>query len=427
MRIRVVISLCGWMFVALTVAGCRAESPTPTETPIHTETPAPENLDSMRLPEGCPPQCSELSGNGIDLSHRDLSGADFTGAFLGEANLSGANLSGANLERAYLIGADLTDADLSNANLTDANLLEANLANADFENSKMVGANLSGTILKGANLNYADLTVASLGNADLQNATLRGALLYTDLREADLRGADLSGADLSGAYLVSAIYDEKTSWPDDFNPEENGAIFVGDALSMTPLVSAATSVPLSSTLSPIPNSYSPGAIGDYVITEITINEPNRFISFSIRYTLVEVEDNRYRITGEIVDGIPPENFSIIPDEWTNLSDLPAGYDRRSIGETWTESKIAGIEQEVSVHRLENETVEVGESSFEAIVLEITPIDQSMRWKLIQYLSYEVPITPIIRTDQIIWEIGPRGGPIYSNYTSSIIEIGRASK
>jgi len=414
-----------WPIVVLTIIASilACELPPPSPTPISGLTPSP----TWQLPEGCPPKCSEASLNRANLSKINLSGADLKGAFLSEANLNGANLSGANLEGAWLGNADLTDADLSNANLNNTNLLEANLANADLENSTMVGANLSGTILKGANLNGANLTVASLEIADLQNATLRGALLGADLRQADLRGADLSGADLGNAYLVDAIYNEKTVWPDDFNPEVAGAIFEGGTPVKTPFPSTATPTPLPLTLSPIPHSYSPGAIGDYIITEITINEPNRLVSFSIKHTLVEVEDNRFRIKEEIVEGNPPENYynSATPEIWINLSDIPTAYDRRNIGETWTESDMKG--QEISVRRLQNETVEIGDRSFEAIVVEITPIAESMQWKLTQYLSYEVPITPIIRTDQVSWEIGPSGGRIYSNYSQIIIEIGRASK
>jgi hypothetical protein len=61
--------------------------------------------------------------------------------------------------------------------------------------------------------------------ADLQDADLSGA----DLKGADLRGIDLEGADLSGAdmrkaivftteQLKSAIIDERTKLPEDFEP-----------------------------------------------------------------------------------------------------------------------------------------------------------------------------------------------------------------
>jgi len=177
----------------------------------------------------------------------------------------------------------------------------------------------------------------------------------------------------------------------------------------------------------MPNSYSPGAIGDYTITKITINEPSRLLSFSIKNTLAEIEANKYRVTAEVVDGNPPAGFRLPPESWINLSDLPTGYDRRDLGETWIESNFIGSGQEVMVHRLPNESVEIGDNLFDAIVVEIVPTDESQHWKFIEHLAYDAPITPIIRTLQISWEIGPSGGNIMSNVTQDIIEIGRAAK
>ena len=189
---------------------------------------------------------------------------------------------------------------------------------------------------------------------------------------------------------------------------------------------AVTPVPTETPTAEEPESisYSPGAIGDYVISKITVNEPNRVVSFSSKYTVVELEDDRYQITEEIVDGIPPEGYQITSDLWINLADIPIAYGNRTIGETWTENMRG---QAVMVRRLENEILEIGDSSFEVIVVEITPMDPSMRWMLIKYLSYEVPITPFISTRRITWEIDPSGEQVISNYDSSIIEIGRASK
>jgi hypothetical protein len=174
---------------------------------------------------------------------------------------------------------------------------------------------------------------------------------------------------------------------------------------------------------PESTSYSPGSIGDYVISKITVNEPNRVVSFSTKYTVVDLEEDRYQITEEIVDGTPPEGYQISSDLWINLSDIPTAYGNRDIGETWTESMMG---QGVSVRRLENAMLEIGDSSFEAIVVEITPMDPAMRWRLIRYLSYEVPITPFVSTHRITWEMDPGGGQIVSNYDSNVIEIGRAS-
>jgi uncharacterized protein YjbI with pentapeptide repeats len=97
----------------------------------------------------------------------------------------------------WLFGADLSWAYLRGANLASANLGSANLL---------------GTSLNGANLSKANLMGACLNGADLRGADLRGASLHWVLLEK----ANLSGV----------RYDEKTRWPDGFNPKAAEAIFV---------------------------------------------------------------------------------------------------------------------------------------------------------------------------------------------------------
>ena len=73
--------------------------------------------------------------------------------------------------------------------------------------------------LRGARLGDAVLWSADLRGADLTGADLRGA----NLQGADLRSAVLSGADFTDARVHGATYDEKTLWPDGFDPEAAGA------------------------------------------------------------------------------------------------------------------------------------------------------------------------------------------------------------
>lgn len=87
------------------------------------------------------------------------------------------------------------------------NFNKEDLRDADFEGADLQGAMFLNAELHGANLSYADLRLAQLGGADLRQANLRGARLR-------------------GAYLLDAIYDRDTQWPDDFNPAAHGAVFV---------------------------------------------------------------------------------------------------------------------------------------------------------------------------------------------------------
>ena len=136
-----------------------------------------------------------------------------------EGTLSRANLKGYDLQDHYL-----PEADLTKANLTGANLAKANLEGADLTRATLEGAVLTEVKLKGAILIKADLSGANLSGANLNGANLSGA----SLRGANLIGANLSGTNLSGANrplakLPEAIYDNKTKWPDGFDPVSAGA------------------------------------------------------------------------------------------------------------------------------------------------------------------------------------------------------------
>ena len=114
--------------------------------------------------------------------------ADFLLAKLLHATLTDARMSGADLGRARLIGANLSGADLSKADLMGANLCNANLSRANLSEARLIFSYLMGSNLSEANLNN------------------------TDLREAK--------------------YDQKTIWPDGFDPVAAGAIFYKTELNL---------------------------------------------------------------------------------------------------------------------------------------------------------------------------------------------------
>lgn len=107
----------------------------------------------------------------------------------------------------------------------ETNFLLAKLLHATLTNARMSGADLGRARLIGADLSGADLSKADLIGANLCKANLSG----TNLSEARLifsylMGANLSRANLSNADLREAKYDQKTIWPDGFDPKEAGAI-----------------------------------------------------------------------------------------------------------------------------------------------------------------------------------------------------------
>ena len=116
-----------------------------------------------------------------------------------------------------LKGIDLSGRDLSGLYLRACNLLRANLK----------GANLKGANLNGAYLAWAYLGEATLEGADLRDADLAGAgLTGADFSVANLCGANLTRADLTGVELAGARYDFRTVWPEEFEPQDRGAVRV---------------------------------------------------------------------------------------------------------------------------------------------------------------------------------------------------------
>lgn len=137
-----------------------------------------ENLRFVRDRAGI--EVVERPFQGIDLRGQVLSGLQLEGADFEQARLGEAFLFTTNLASATLDGADLRDADLTLTVLRDATLRNTRLGRANF---------------------YL---------ADVEKA---------DFSLADLRGADLSSATgLGSALLDSTCYDDKTRWPNTFDP-----------------------------------------------------------------------------------------------------------------------------------------------------------------------------------------------------------------
>jgi hypothetical protein len=86
---------------------------------------------------------------------------------------------------------------------------EVDFFEADFSKASLRGAFLHKVVFFKATLKECTLRDADLSEANLQNADLSGT---------DLRGANLKGADLTGANLKGAKADDKTIWPEGFDP-----------------------------------------------------------------------------------------------------------------------------------------------------------------------------------------------------------------
>ena len=156
---------------------------------------------------------------GSDLSSQDLRGADLYQAELTQADLSNSDLRGADIRNARL------SARLRSANLAGADMIGTTLEGADASDAVFDGADMARTSLKDAVLVRASMIGVRLVGSQIERTDLRGA----DLRNADLShawfiGADLRGADLTGVRMTEARYDERTKWPEGFDPTVYGAV-----------------------------------------------------------------------------------------------------------------------------------------------------------------------------------------------------------
>lgn len=126
----------------------------------------------------------------------------------------------------FTSGSDLGELNLPGANLDGATMYQVRMAGSNLEGASMKECQIWSADLKLCNFNDADLSGASMGSSDCRGASFVNA----NLAGARLQGTRLEGADLTGATLdaeaVRAVYDPRTKWPANFDPEASGCVFV---------------------------------------------------------------------------------------------------------------------------------------------------------------------------------------------------------
>ena len=149
---------------------------------------------------------------------------------LSSFNAKAIVINGCTIEpNTVCIGTNLTGVDLSSANLSGAGLFGVKLRNASLYNANLSGAWIEGADLRGADLRNANLenvgiSVSNMAFADLSGTSLTGAIFLSTY----LVGANLQSETLFAADLRSAIYNDQTLFPADFDPVAAGMI-IGDA------------------------------------------------------------------------------------------------------------------------------------------------------------------------------------------------------
>lgn len=106
--------------------------------------------------------------------------------------------------------------------LREANFISTNLKSANFKWANLIFTNLTKANLKEANLEWTNFKLANFRNANLEGANLKRAILiYTNLIGANLKKANLTDASLKGA-----IYNDDTTLPEGFDPQNAGMVHI---------------------------------------------------------------------------------------------------------------------------------------------------------------------------------------------------------
>ncbi len=124
-------------------------------------------------------------------------------------------------------GGDRSDLDAALRALGDANV---STEPVDLSGVDLSGAALQRLRFKGANFSSADLSDADFFGTDVSeaymaDAKLKGATLVSaNFIAANLTGADLSDCFVQNTSFAKALYDQETKWPEDFDPDAEGAV-----------------------------------------------------------------------------------------------------------------------------------------------------------------------------------------------------------
>lgn len=196
-------------------------------------------------------------------AEKDFHDQDLKGKSFAEATLKGANFSEAVLQNCDFSKADLRGANFRGADVR-SNMNGANARGADFREATLnvyaEGADFSEANFEGCDMKNVNPFMAKFRGANLKKTKGWGNMSHSDLSKADIRGANLRGMWITPGdvpRLTAAIYDEDTSWPDNFDPKPSGAI-----LSEAPKAEAEENTEVKQKKKPSTDDENPKAKGD---------------------------------------------------------------------------------------------------------------------------------------------------------------------
>ena len=159
---------------------------------------------------------------GKDYHDKGLSGKDFS-----KAKLDGANFSDATLKGVNFVGAGLKKAIFKGATIEGGNFCDADLTGTDMRDTvgaicsmrtNFAGANFEGTT-------FGPSMWSKCPGANFKKAIIGGIFDIVDFSNANFCGASLRSMSAGKKVIFKgAIYDDDTSFPDAFDPEDAGMV-----------------------------------------------------------------------------------------------------------------------------------------------------------------------------------------------------------
>ena len=124
------------------------------------------------------------------------------------------NYSNKNLDKKTFKNMNFKNMNLIKTSISRANFINCNIEKCDFWESKLSHTKFTNTKFKDCVFTDADLTRASFVNS---------SIIRSNLSHADLRNVDFKTSKLIKTNLRDAIFNDKTKWPNNFNPLSLGA------------------------------------------------------------------------------------------------------------------------------------------------------------------------------------------------------------
>lgn len=141
-------------------------------------------------------------------------------------SLKNQNFDAEKFDRSILTNLNMSFSSFYNCDFRSAELKCTILENSDLQKAKLIMVEamwikLNHAILKEALLLQSNFSFGSFFESNLEGAMIKNS----NFSFCDLRGANFNCDTIENCNFKNSIYNFKTKWPNDFIPEQQGAIY----------------------------------------------------------------------------------------------------------------------------------------------------------------------------------------------------------